>query len=211
MSPCRRHTGWPARRSPQRDRKRDVPWRSPVLPPIRPRTLCLVDAILYPLYAHLACTVGATVEGAICLYPMAQNPTATMAASGRQGMDGTLKAIKSMPWTSRHHLKGLVIVIAAGCASSHGYTPLCMRLFTACLPVASTHMCVLPAPRYASGGAALILPSTDFGSRSTARSPSDTIPTAFPPSSTGKRRMAWSRISRTACSMLSVGVTVSKE
>ncbi len=98
-----------------------------------------VTAILYPLYAGLAGTVGTTVDVAIGLDPMAKNPTATVAASGRQSLDGTLKAIKAMRGSSHHDLKGLVIVIAAGFAPSHGDTPLCMRLFPEILLVAPPH------------------------------------------------------------------------
>src|SRR5690606_10498747 len=57
-------------------------------------------------------------------------------------------------------------------------------------------------------GALLIFPSTDFGSRSTARSPSETIPTARPFSTTGILRMAASRMSVTARSTGSSGVSV---
>src|SRR5262245_12075613 len=66
-------------------------------------------------------------------------------------------------------------------------------------------------PRLGIGGAALISPSAEWGSRSTARSPSDTMPTACRLSTTGTRRMACVRMSRTACSTLSVGGTVTKE
>src|SRR5215211_4550878 len=51
-------------------------------------------------------------------------------------------------------------------------------------------------------------PRADCGSRSTARSPSDTIPTGRPPSTTGSRRTAFSRISRTTSSTVSSGVRV---
>jgi hypothetical protein len=67
-----------------------------------------------------------------------------------------------------------------------------------------------PPPGYVLGGAPLISPSAERGSRSTAKSPSDTMPTACPPSTTGRRRMAWVRMSRTASSTLSVGVTVTR-
>ena len=98
-----------------------------------------VAAILYPLYAGLASTVGTTVHVAIGLDPMAKNPTATVAASGRQSLDGTLKAIKAMRGSSHHDLKGLVIVIATGFAPSHGYTPLYLHLLTKLLLVAPPH------------------------------------------------------------------------
>src|SRR5918999_4977591 len=98
--------------------------------PVRPGTLFLIAAILYPLYAGLAGTVGTTVHVAIGLDPMAKNPTATVAASGRQSLDGTLKAIKAMRSSSHNDFKGLVIVIATGFAPRHGDTPLYMRLVT---------------------------------------------------------------------------------
>ena len=54
------------------------------------------------------------------------------------------------------------------------------------------------------GGAALMSASAER-SRSTARSPSETIPIGSPFSTTGIRRTAFSRMSRTALSVLSVG------
>lgn len=98
-----------------------------------------VAAILYPLYAGLAGTVGTTVDVAIGLDPMAKNPTATVAARGRQSLDGTLKAIKAMRGSSHYDLKGPVIVIATGFAPRHGDTPLYMHLLTELLLVAPPH------------------------------------------------------------------------
>ena len=72
----------------QRDRERGVPWRSPVL--------FLVTAILYSLYTSSAGTMGTAVDGAMGLDPMPQEPTPTVAARGRQSLDGTLKAVKGM-------------------------------------------------------------------------------------------------------------------
>jgi hypothetical protein len=83
--------------------------------------------------------MGTTIYVAIGLDPMAQNPTATVAACGRQSLNGALKAIKAMRGSSHNDLKGLVIVIATGFAPSHGYTPLYMRLFTEILLVAPAH------------------------------------------------------------------------
>lgn len=51
---------------------------------------------------------------------------------------------------------------------------------------------------YLLGSAALMSARADSESRSTARSPIDTMPTGFPSSTTGNRRMAFSRMIRTA-------------
>src|SRR5687767_1161855 len=61
---------------------------------------------------------------------------------------------------------------------------------------------------YRFGGSALMLPSAEWGSWEMARSPMETTPTGLLPSTTGRRRMAFSRIRRTASSMLSVSDTV---
>ena len=53
-----------------------------------------------------------------------------------------------------------------------------------------------------------MLPKAECGSCVTARSPSDTMPTGLPPSMTGNRRNAFSRMRRTASSTLSVGANV---
>jgi hypothetical protein len=58
------------------------------------------------------------------------------------------------------------------------------------------------------GGAALTSARADLSSRSSARSPSDKIPMACPSSTTGMRRTAFSRISRTAAPVDSSGPTV---
>ncbi len=56
---------------------------------------------------------------------------------------------------------------------------------------------------YRLGGAALMFPSAEPRSRLRARSPIETIPTGRLFSTTGSRRIALSRINRTASSMLS--------
>src|SRR5882724_104671 len=64
---------------------------------------------------------------------------------------------------------------------------------------------ILQPTSYRLAGAALICPKAERGSWETARSPIDTMPTGLPPSITGRRRIAFSRIIRTASSTLSVG------
>lgn len=54
----------------------------------------------------------------------------------------------------------------------------------------------LATAAYGLGGAALMSASADAGSRSTARSPSDTMPMGRSSSSTGTRRTALARMSR---------------
>ena len=58
------------------------------------------------------------------------------------------------------------------------------------------------------GGAALISPRQEPGSRSRARSPRDTMPTGRPLSTTGTRRMERSRMRATAASTVSSGAMV---
>ena len=64
----------------------------------------------------------------------------------------------------------------------------------------------LSLPRYP----AFLALSTESGSRSTTRSPSDTMPPGCPPSTTGTRRMAWVRMNCTPSSTLSLGGTVTE-
>jgi hypothetical protein len=41
-------------------------------------------------------TMGAAIEDAVCFHAVANDAAAAMCAGGRQGMDGTFEAIKSV-------------------------------------------------------------------------------------------------------------------
>src|SRR5690606_8755004 len=70
----------------------------------------------------------------------------------------------------------------------------------------------VPQPQrdHVFGGSALMSASAERSSRWTARSPIDTMPIGCSPSTTGTRRMACSRMSRTAASASSPGATVTR-
>jgi hypothetical protein len=78
--------------------------------------------IAQPADPDLVRAVGTTVESALCFQPVADDLATAMRAGGRQRMDGAVKAIKGVDLAGQPNFKGLVVVIAAQFASSHGIT-----------------------------------------------------------------------------------------
>jgi hypothetical protein len=64
--------------------------------------------------------MGTAVHGALGLDAVADDPAATVLASGRQGVNGALEAVEVVGSALGHNLKGLVVLIAANFALSHG-------------------------------------------------------------------------------------------
>ena len=67
-------------------------------------------------------TVGAAVERATRLDPVAHNPAAAMGAHRRQRMNRALEAVEDVGLTSDDHIHGLVVLIAADLADTHQST-----------------------------------------------------------------------------------------
>src|SRR6266567_102309 len=63
--------------------------------------------------------VGAAVEATADLDAVADNPAAAPLADRGHLLDGALKAVEDVPVPGRHHLEGLVVVIAAHLADRH--------------------------------------------------------------------------------------------
>jgi hypothetical protein len=78
--------------------------------------------IAQPADPDLMRAVGTTVESALRFHPVADDLAAAMRAGGRECMDGAFKAIKGVGLAGQPNFKGLVVVIAAQIASSHGIT-----------------------------------------------------------------------------------------
>jgi hypothetical protein len=63
-------------------------------------------------YTFKARAVGTTVEPSICFNTVTYNLAATMFANGRQLLDCTFEAVKSVPLISHDDLKRQVILVA---------------------------------------------------------------------------------------------------
>ncbi len=68
--------------------------------------------------------MDAAKDATLRLHAVADNAAATMIARRRQGMNGAFKAIEGVRLAVHHHLKTLVILIAANVAYSHRFSPL---------------------------------------------------------------------------------------
>jgi hypothetical protein len=64
--------------------------------------------------------MGATIEGALCLYPVANDLAPAMLAHRGQFVNRALEAVERVGVTGSDHLEGQVVVISANFTSSHG-------------------------------------------------------------------------------------------
>jgi hypothetical protein len=78
-------------------------------------------AISDALHSYRFCTMGAAVEGSICLYTMPNDLAAAVFTGRSKSGDGAFKAVEHVRPTSHEHLKGLIVLVAA-------YFTLCHRM-----------------------------------------------------------------------------------
>jgi hypothetical protein len=77
------------------------------------------DVISHRGHARLSRTVGATVEGAIGLDPVAHDLAAAVLTDGSEVVDGALKAVEGMGMSAGHDLERAIVVVAADLTASH--------------------------------------------------------------------------------------------
>ena len=71
------------------------------------------------LHACHVSTMGAAVEGSICLYTMPNDPATAVLTGRSKGRDGAFKAVEHVCLTSHEHLEGLIVLIVTHFASCH--------------------------------------------------------------------------------------------
>jgi hypothetical protein len=81
--------------------------------------LRLLNAISQTLDAVFLRTVITTIEGAVFLQPVPDNPATAVLACRRKSVDGAFEAIEDVLLAILHELEGFVVVISARFASRH--------------------------------------------------------------------------------------------
>ncbi len=80
-------------------------------------------AISDALHSYRFCTMGAAVEGSICLYTMPNDLAAAVLTGRSKSGDGAFKAVEHVRPTSHEHLKGLIVLVAAHFTLCHHMIP----------------------------------------------------------------------------------------
>jgi hypothetical protein len=80
-------------------------------------------AIADALHSYRFCTMGAAVEGSICLYTMPNDLAAAVLTGRSKSGDGAFKAVEHVRPASHEHLKGLIVLVAAHFTLCHHMIP----------------------------------------------------------------------------------------
>ena len=65
------------------------------------------------MHSMLAGAVGTAIKDSICLHAVTDDPTAAVRTRGRQGVNGTFKAIEDMGLTTYPHFKTFIVHVTA--------------------------------------------------------------------------------------------------
>ncbi len=80
-------------------------------------------AISDALHSYRFCTMGAAVEGSICLYTMPNDLAAAVLTGRSKSGDGAFKTVEHVRPTSHEHLKGFIVLVAAHFTLCHHMIP----------------------------------------------------------------------------------------
>jgi hypothetical protein len=73
--------------------------------------------------AFFSRTVGTAVKGAFGFHPMADNLDPAVRTAGRQGMNGTFKAIEGVGGSLHDDIKRFIVIVSANFTLGHYLSP----------------------------------------------------------------------------------------